>query len=115
MFTLASSNECFLSVAFITASSTIHINVVVATRPARLIVWLLLPSLPIAINNGIATIKLAEVLLRANIARGGRGANQTPHHTQQSNRYDGEPVAPPVGEEDDILSLPAAAPQYKSG
>ena len=44
MFTLVSSNECSFSVAYITASSTIHINVVVATRPARLIVWLLLPS-----------------------------------------------------------------------
>ena len=68
----------------------------------------------IAINNGIATIKLAEVLLLQTSPEG-RGANQTPHHTQQSNRDDGERVAPPVGEEDDILSLPAAAPQYKSG
>ena len=77
--------------------------------------WLLLPSLPIAINNGIATIKLAEVLLLQTSPEG-RGANQT-HHTmtQQSNRDDGERVAPPVGEEDDILSLLAAAPQYKSG
>ena len=80
MFTLASSNECFLSVAFITASSTIYINGIVAVHPARLIVWLLLrPSLPIAINNGIATIKLAEVLLLQTSPEG-RGANQTPHH-----------------------------------
>ena len=44
MFTLASSNECSFSVAYTTASSTIYINGVVATRPARLIVYLLLPS-----------------------------------------------------------------------
>ena len=44
MFTLASSNECFFSVAYIAASSTIYIDGVVATRPVRLIVWLLLPS-----------------------------------------------------------------------
>jgi hypothetical protein len=45
MFTLASSNECSFSVAYITASSsTIYINGVVATRPARLIVYLLLHS-----------------------------------------------------------------------
>ena len=44
MSTLASSNECFLSVAFITASSTIYINGVVAARQAWPIVWLLLPS-----------------------------------------------------------------------
>ena len=98
MFTLASSNECFLSVAFITASSTIYIKGIVAVHPARLIVWLLLPSLPIAINNGIATIKLAEVLL---LQTSPEGRGQTKHHTmtQQSNRDDGERVAPPVGEE----------------
>jgi len=79
MFTLASSNECFLSVAFITASSTIYIDGIVAVHPARLIMWLLLPSLPIAINNGIATIKLAEVLLLQTSPEG-RGANQTPQH-----------------------------------
>jgi hypothetical protein len=45
MFTLASSNECFLSVAYITGSSSIYIDGVVAARPARPIVWLLLPSL----------------------------------------------------------------------
>ena len=61
------------------ASSTIYINGIVAVHPARLIVWLLLPSLPIAINNGIATIKLAEVLLLQTSPEG-RGANQTPHH-----------------------------------
>jgi len=44
MFTLASSNECFFSVAYITASSSIYINGVVAARPAWPIVWLLLPS-----------------------------------------------------------------------
>jgi len=79
MFTLASSNECFFSVAYITASSSIYINSVVAARPAWPIVWLLLPSLPIAIKNGIATIKLAEVLLLQTSPEG-RGANQTPHH-----------------------------------
>jgi len=45
MFTLASSNECFFSVAYITASSSIYINSVVAARLAWPIVWwLLLPS-----------------------------------------------------------------------
>jgi len=44
MFTLASSNECSFSVAYITASSTIYINGVVVTRPAWPIVRLLLPS-----------------------------------------------------------------------
>ena len=80
MFTLASSNECFLSVAFITASSTIYINGIVAVHPARLIVWLLLLSLPIAINNGIATIKLAEVLLLQTSPEGRAGGkpNTTP-------------------------------------
>ena len=59
--------------------STIYIDGIVAVHPARLIMWLLLPSLPIAINNGIATIKLAEVLLLQTSPEG-RGANQTPHH-----------------------------------
>jgi len=44
MFTLACSNECLLSVAYITASSSIYIDGVVAVRPARPIM-LLLPSL----------------------------------------------------------------------
>ena len=45
MFTLASSNECFFSVAYyITASSSMYINGAVAARPAWPIVWLLLPS-----------------------------------------------------------------------
>ena len=98
MFTLASSNECFLSVAFITASSTIYIDGIVAVPPARLIVWLLLPSLPIAINNGIAIIKLAEVLLLQTSLRWQRQTNQhTITITQQSNRDDGERVSPPDG------------------
>ena len=45
MFTLVSSNECFFSVAYITASSSIYSNGVVAARPAWPIVWLLLPSI----------------------------------------------------------------------
>ena len=45
MFNLFSSNECFLSVAFITALSSIYTNGVVVARCARPIVWLLLPSL----------------------------------------------------------------------
>jgi len=44
MFTLACSNEFLLSVAYITASSTLYIDGVLAARPARPIVWLLLPS-----------------------------------------------------------------------
>jgi len=44
MFTLAFSNECSFSVAYITASSTLYIDGVLAARPARPIVWLLLPS-----------------------------------------------------------------------
>ena len=69
----------------------------------------------IAINNGIATIKLAEVLLLQTSPEGRGGANQTPHiHNNQIEMMENG-VAPPVGEEDDILSLPAAAPQYKSG
>ena len=44
MFTLASSNECFFSVAYITASSSMYINGARAARPAWPIVWLLLPS-----------------------------------------------------------------------
>jgi len=72
-------------------------------------------SFRIAINNGIATIKLAEVLLLQTQLRWQRQTNQhTITITQQSNRDDGERVAPLVGEEDDVLSLPAAAPQYKS-
>ena len=89
MFTLASSNECFFSVAYITASSSsIYINGIVAVHPARLIVWLLLPSLPIAINNGIATIKLAEVLIADTTLRWQRQTNQhtTTIHTQQSTK-----------------------------
>ena len=48
----------------------------------------------IAINNGIAIIKLAEVLL---LHASPRGRGQTNHHTitQQSNRDDGERVPPP--------------------
>ena len=60
MVTLASSNECFFSVAYITGSSSIYINGVsiyingvVVARPA----WpIMLLSFPPAINNGIAII-----------------------------------------------------------
>ena len=86
MYTLATSNECFFSVAYIAASSTIYIDGVVATRPVRLIVWLLLPSLPIAINNGIATIKLAEVLLMQTPLLRGRGKPNNALDTQQSTK-----------------------------
>ena len=44
MSTLASSNECFLSVAYITASSTIYIDVVVAGRSCPADCVVLLPS-----------------------------------------------------------------------
>ena len=54
---LASSNECFLSVAYIIASSSVYIDGVVAARPARPIVCVVTSSLPIAITNGIAIIK----------------------------------------------------------
>ena len=98
MFTLASSNECFLSVAYITASSSIYIDGVVAARgqascPADCVVT---SSFRIAINNGITTIKLAEVLLLQTPLRWQRQTNQ---HTitQQSNRDDEKRVAPPDG------------------
>ena len=55
MYTLASTNECFFSVAYIAASSTI-IDGVVAARPARPIVCVVTSSLP-TITNGIAIIK----------------------------------------------------------
>ena len=55
-------------------------------------------SFPFAINNGIAIIKLAEVLLLQTSLRWQRQTNQhTITITQQSNRDDGERVSPPDG------------------
>ena len=85
MYTLATSNECFFSVAYIAASSTI-IDGVVATRPVRLIVWLLLPSVGLQLITELQRLNSAEVLLMQTLLLRGRGKPNNALDTQQSTK-----------------------------
>ena len=86
MYTLATSNECFFSVAYIAASSTIYIDGVVATRPVRLIVWLLLPSVGLQLITELQRLNSAEVLLMQTLLLRGRGKPNNALDTQQSTK-----------------------------
>ena len=87
MFTLASSNECSFSVVYTTASSTIYNNGVVATRPARLIVWLLLPSV-LQLITELQQVNYGDSFTADTTLRWQRQTNQhtTTIHTQQSTK-----------------------------